>query len=222
MRVTNRSVTKSAVFSLSWPEYFTLIQKCKPNRFDWRIMVLTTAKSYFIKNNHFSDMEEIQRRELAGIASEKQSRSHFDWGYFGSMKGAGKFQNRINENNRFISQALDAIPLQGNVNKTDYNNFVDLFQQAFPDGGSGIAIASRLLAMKRPDCFVCLSKRNKTGLCDAFGISKSVLLETYWIDIIEQIHNSVWYSSEMPKDDAEAKAWFGRVAMLDAIFYNEP
>jgi hypothetical protein len=218
MRVTN----KSDVFSLSWPEYFTSIQKGKFHRFDWRIMLLTTAKSYFTKNIHFSDMEQNQRRELAGIATEKQSRSIFDWGYFGSMKGAGKFQNRINENNRFISQALDAIPLQGNVHKIDYNNFVDLFQQAFPDGGSGIVIASRLLAMKRPDCFVCLSRRNKAGLCEAFGVSKSVLFETYWDDIIEQIHNSVWYSSEMPKDDAEAKAWFGRVAMLDAIFYNEP
>jgi len=193
MRVTNKSVIKSTVFALSWSEYFTLIQKGKFHRFDWRIMLLTTAKSYFRKNKHFSDMEEKQRRELAGIASKNQNRSLFEWGYFGSMKGAGKFQNRINENNRFISQALDAIPLQGSVHKTDYNNFVDLFQQAFPDGGSGIAIASRLLAMKRPDCFVCLSKRNKTGLCDAFGIPKSVVFETYWDDIIEQIHNSVWY-----------------------------
>lgn len=222
MRVFNNSLTKSAIFSLSWPEFYSLILKGKYHSFAWRIELLKTAQSYFKKHIHFSNMEEIQRRELAGIASEKQSMAHFDWGYFGSMKGAGKFQNRINDNNVFISQALDAVPLQGNICKADYNRFVNLFQQAFPDGGSGISIASRLLTMKRPDCFVCLSKRNLPDLCDAFSISKSVSFETYWDNIIEPIHNSIWFASEIPNVDAEAEAWLGRVAMLDAIFYNEP
>jgi HKD family nuclease len=217
----SKPLTKSNIFSLSWPEYFSLIQDDNFHSFAGRIKLLKTARSYFLENKHFADMKQIERRELAGIASKKQSKSDLDWGWFGSMVGAGKFQNRINENNAFISRALDVIPMQGNIYKSDYESFVKLFKKAFSDGGSGIAIASRLLAMKRPDCFVCLDKQNTTELCSEFGISKSVSFETYWDDIIERIHNSVWCLSEKPTVDAEAEAWFGRVAMLDAIFYQE-
>lgn len=137
------------------------------------------------------------------------------------MVGAGKFQNRINTNNIFISNALDTIPLQGNIYKSDYNSFVDLFQQAFPDGGAGVAIASRLLAMKRPDYFVCLDKQNRPKLCNEFGISTTVTFDEYWDDIVERIVDSVWWSSERPTDDIETQAWLGRTAMLDTIFYEE-
>ncbi len=166
-------------------------------------------------------MNEIQRREIAGIATENQSSSSIDWGWFGSMVGAGKFQNRINTNNIFISNALDALPLQGEVYKSDYNNFVSLFQQAFPDGGAGVAIASRLLAMKRPDYFVCLDKQNRSKLCDEFGLSKTVSFEEYWNDIIERILDSVWWASERPTVGIETQAWQGRAAMLDTVFYEK-
>jgi len=137
------------------------------------------------------------------------------------MVGAGKFQNRINSNNLHISNALDAIPQQGNIYKSDYNKFVKCFKKAFDDGGAGIAIASRLLTMKRPDYFICLDNQNKPKLCDEFGISKTVSFDGYWDDIIERIIDSVWWSSEKPVGEKEIKAWQGRVAMLDVIFYEE-
>jgi len=222
MRLANKLHVGSRIFSMSWDEYYRSIQKDEIHTFKGRIELLNTAQSYFKHRNHFCSMEEIQRRELAGVASLKQSCSHIDWGWFGSMKGSGKFQNRINENDTYISQALDAIPMQGHVCKADYKGYVDLFKQAFPDGGAGVAITSRLLAMKRPDCFVCLDKPNLSKLCDAIGVSKSVSVETYWDKIVERIHESVWYSSEMPKNDIESSAWRGRVAMIDAIFLEAP
>ena len=107
------------------------------------------------------------------------------------------------------------ILLPGSIYKSDYINFIDLFRQAFPDGGSGVAIASRLLAMKRPDQFVCLDKRNRPKLCNELGISKTVSFESYWDDVIERIKDSVWWSSEIPSNKTEAKAWLGRAAMLE-------
>lgn len=216
-----KPLIKSGIFSLDWKEYYELIQNDAFHSFDGRIELLNTAQEYFREYQHFSDMDGVNRREIAGIATENQSDSGIGWGWFGSMVGAGKFQNRINTNNRFISQALDVIPLQGKVYKSNYNQFIELFQQAFPDGGSGVAIASRLLTMKRPDYFVCLDKQNRPKLCDEFGISKTVSFNDYWDEIIERILNSVWWSSEEPVDDAEIQAWQGRTAMLDAVFYEE-
>lgn len=216
-----KPLVKSGIFSLDWEEYYQSIQNDDFHSFDGRIELLNTAQRYFRENQKFSDMSEIHRREIAGIATENQSDSGIGWGWFGSMVGAGKFQNRINTNNEYISQALDAIPLQGKVYKSNYNQFVDIFQQAFPDGGSGVAIASRLLSMKRPDYFVCLDKQNRPRLSGEFGISKTVSFNDYWDEIIERILNSVWWSSEKPVDEIEAQAWQGRTAMLDAIFYEE-
>ncbi len=217
----SKPLVKSEIFSLSWPEYFEIINNDEFHSFEGRIELLNTAQRYFRENANFSQLDEIQRREIAGMATENQSSSNIGWGWFGSMLGAGKFQNRINTNNIFISNALDAIPLQGKIYKSDYNNFVGLFQQAFPNGGSGVAIASRLLAMKRPDYFVCLDKRNRPKLCDEFGISKTVSFNEYWDEIIERIIDSVWWSSEKPTNKIEAQAWLGRTAMLDTIFYEE-
>lgn len=137
------------------------------------------------------------------------------------MVGAGKFQNRINSNNQFISESLDSIPLHGKVNRADYTKFVNTFHHAFPDGGSGVAIASRLLAIKRPDYFICLDNQNKVNLCKEFGLPKTISFEAYWDDIIERILDSVWWSSEKPKTKTQSLAWRCRAAMLDALLYED-
>lgn len=218
---TSKSLVKSGVYSLSWEEYYEKIQHDKYHSFKGRLKLLQKARSYFDKYNSFELMSEMQRRKLAGIITKKQNTSDIEWAWFGSMKGAGKFQNRINENNKHISLALAEIPLSETVTRENYNNFVQEFDLAFPEGGSGIAIASRLLAMKRPDVFVCLDDRNKVELCEDFGISRPSTFGAYWDDIIERIQNSVWWSIDKPNNKTEAEAWLGRVAMLDVLFYNE-
>lgn len=216
-----KPLLKSGVYSLTWEEFYNKIQHDEYHSFNGRLRLLKKAREYFEEYNSFEMMSEMQRRKLAGIITKNQNTSDIDWGWFGSMKGAGRFQNRINENNKHISLALAKIPLSGVVTREDFNNFVQEFNLAFPEGGSGIAIASRLLAMKRPDVFVCLDDRNKVELCNDFGISRPSTFDAYWDDIIERIQNSVWWSINKPSDKTEAEAWLGRVAMLDVLFYNE-
>lgn len=218
---SGKPLVKSNLFTLTWDKYFKQIKNDEFHSFNGRIELLETVQRYFKKEHNFHNFEEIQRREVAGIATSNQSESSIEWGWFGSMVGSGKFQNRINSNNIHISDALDYIPLHGEVDKSNYNKFVNSFEKAFPDGGAGVAIASRLLAMKRPDYFVCLDKQNRPKLCDEFGLPKTVSFEMYWDDIIERILDSVWWNSKKPTSKSQAKAWKGRVAMLDAIFYEE-
>ncbi len=220
---THKPLIKSNIFTLDWDEYFALIQKDEFHSFTGRVEILNIAHEYFEKKQHFLDMTIVERREIAGLATKSQTSSDIDWGWFGSMRGAGKFQNRINENDRFISQALDKIPMQGEVHREEYDNFIKLFKTAFPNGRDGIAMASRLLTMKRPDCFVCLNKKNRKGICEDFGIPKYAedVYEHYWKDIIERIRDSIWYLSQRPIDEDQVKAWEGRVAMLDSMFFDE-
>lgn len=211
-----KPLVKSELFSLEWSEYYKNIKKDKFNSFHERLEVLSIINEYFNSEQKFCKFTDIQRKQVAGITSD----SDINWKWFGSMVGAGKFKNRINTNNRNVSDALDAIPLEGSINRNHYIEFVNKFKLAFPDGGAGVAIASRLLAMKRPDYFVCLDKQNRKMLCCDFSIPSTVSFDTYWDNIIERIIDSVWWQSARPVDKIEEQAWLGRAALIDSIFYE--
>ncbi|MFL7024278.1 restriction endonuclease PLD domain-containing protein [Enterovibrio norvegicus] len=213
---SKESIIKSNLFSLKWQEYYQRISGDSLGSFKGRLDVLRYISEYFSEHQSFSKFSELQRKQVAGVTTD----SEVNWKWFGSMIGAGKFKNRINTNNEDISEALEQIPMTGPVSEQDYNRFVDRFKLAFPDGGAGIAIASRLLAMKRPDYFVCLDSQNRAELCKDFGIPANVSFETYWPNIIARILDSVWWSAPAPTDVEERQAWEGRVAMIDAIFYE--
>jgi len=135
------------------------------------------------------------------------------------------FKQKINQNNQHLSDALDLIPLDGSISKTHYMAFLEEFLRAFPNDRDGIATATRLLAMKRPDTFLCYNQANREKLESEFGIrmprfkGQNKNYEVYWDEVIERIHDCVWWQSDEPVDEIEAQAWRGRAAMLDAITY---
>lgn len=220
---SEKSILNSKILTLNWKEYFNEIQKDTFHSFDERLNLLETANHYFNTYCSFKEMNDEIRKEIAGIKkfNPDKSKEKFDWAWFGSMAGAGYFKQNINQNNEYISKALDYIPLNDKVSYQNYSDFIDNFKKAFLSGGDGVATATRLLSMKRPDIFICLDNQNKKNLCKDFGIKQSLSYEEYWTEIIARIQDSIWWQSEKPKNEIELKAWNGRVAMLDVIFYEE-
>ena len=134
------------------------------------------------------------------------------------MKGAGFFKQAINENNPQVSAALDEIPLLGEVTQDHFDRYLNIFRNAFEK--SGTATATRLLAMKRPDYFVCLDSKNRDKLCEEFQIAKSVDLDGYWEKVVERLTDSNWWNSPEPQDELEKRIWKCRAAFLDVRFYD--
>lgn len=208
--------TSSQIMSMPWDEYYDRIIHDPIHNFEGLCEILKVANELF-SSRPFREMDIDERKAIAGL---NHNYNNLDWRWFGGMTGAGKFHQRININDIHISQALDLIPLNTPIQYSDYDDFINEFKLAFPEGGAGVGVASRLLAMKRPDYFVCYNKGNKHKLCDDLGITqlKPDDYRRYWDDIIVKILDSVWWNS---KPSRELSAWKYRTALLDAIFYED-
>jgi len=205
------------IMSMPWAEFYRRVQDDPYHGYEQRCDLLEMAHGAFRENSSFSKMEIGFRKTIAGLPNDFNEHA----GWFGSMKGAGRYYRSINNNNAHISTALDFIPLGGAVTKEHYDSYISEFILALPDGGHGVGTASRLLALKRPDYFVCLDSKNKSNLCKDFGIKSTMTYKRYWGDLICRIHDSVWWNALVPESQPERRVWKGRAAMLDAIFYEE-
>ena len=206
------------IMSMSWDEYYRRVQEDSYHGYEKRCQLLELAHDAFKEYKAFSNMEKGLRKTIGGLPNDLNEHA----GWFGSMKGAGYYHQAINNNDASISRSLDFIPFDGAVTRDHYDYYISEFVNAFPNGGHGVGIASRLLALKRPDYFVCLDSKNKSNLCNDFGIkSTNMTYDRYWDDLVCRIHDSVWWNSPKPGSQLERKVWKGRAAMLDAIFYEE-
>lgn len=210
--------TASSVMSMSWKQYFMAVKADSYHGFENRCDLLALVREAFFQHSTFASMELGLRKTIAGLPNDLDSR----WGWFGSMKGAGYYHQAVNDNSPHISRALDQIPLRGTVTRQQYEDYIAEFVKAFPNGRHGVGIATRLLALKRPDQFICFDSKNQRELCKDFGIVRSGMdYDRYWDEIIERILDAPWWNSKRPHDQHEAPVWDGRAAMLDAIFYRE-
>jgi hypothetical protein len=217
---SNKPMHLVPVANMDWDEYVVKVKNEQYNSLNSRLKLLQIAKSLFGKVESFKDLSEDERKFIAGMPNNLAVDKDVDWGYFGSMKGAGKFKNRIKENDKNISNALDEIPLSGQIIKLHYQRFLDKYKKTFD--GNYLGTASRLLAMKRPDVFVCLDSKNKSQLCKNFGIvQKDLGYDRYWDDIILRIYDSVWWSNPRPNDKIEKDISNSRAAFLDSLYYEE-
>jgi hypothetical protein len=206
---------------MDWPTFAARVKQEK--HFQDRLTVLAGSKKLFDKVDSFSDLSPIERRSIAGTLGKKETGPQgLEWETFGRMSGFGVFQTLLKNNSREISDALDSIPPIGAVTSTEYDRFVKHFQKAFTGQKrhGGISSASRLLALKRPDYFVCIDTPNKKGLGSHFGFSASAVnLGNYWSELIERITLSPWWRVPRPTGQ-DGRIWDGRAALLDALFYD--
>ncbi|WP_122586711.1 phospholipase D family protein [Pseudomonas viridiflava] len=227
VRPPSKPNTKRSPHDMSWADYLVQVRSSShpsAHLFKERLGVLTKARSLFATRVPYANWSEGDRKLVAGTLGRKKSQQPgVDYGLFGSMGASGTFANLVIEAPTGLSNALDCIPLMGAVSRDDYDRYCKAFRAAFdPDGRvGGLPTATRLLAMKRPDAFVCIDSANRNDLCENFGVSPSTTnLENYWQRIIEPMHGDAWWRHPQPSNAADAEIWLGRAALLDAIYYT--
>jgi len=212
----SKSPLEVPLFVADWPEYYRSVKEDNQHTTEGRLAVLEEARQLFTNHGEFHKFSDKERKQIAGF-EEKQT-DGLDWLWFGSMVGHGYFKQAVNQNSREMSDALDEIPLSGAVTETSYKEYVKKIRRAFRNAAT--ATATRLLAFKRPDYFVCLDSKNKRKLCEAFGITQSVGLDDYWEKVVARITDSNWWNSPEPEDGLEKRIWKCRSAFLDVRFYE--
>ena len=217
----------SQLMSLPWSEYYNKLFKTR--LFKERLQLLNNAHKLFLSNN-FQSFDELTRKNIGGVV--KIGNNINDWYLFGRMP-VPYFAKRLSDNDihksyKDISKQLEIIPLDGEVTKNHYEKFLKYFINH--DGwGYSISTISRLLTMKRPDQFFCITQANEKGLLESLNIEESIqrdkkeqMYERYWNEVVEPIRKALWFKSEKPLISKEEKlAWNFRTAMLDALLYLE-
>lgn len=113
----------------NWGDFMNDVKNETSHGIDRRLKVIEIAKNLFDKVDHFNELTEDERKFIAGIPNKLDVNGAKDWGYFGSMKGAGIFKNKIKENDVNISKALDQIPLSGQITKKTLRRLYHVFYQ---------------------------------------------------------------------------------------------
>lgn len=177
----------------------------------------------------FADMTDEKRKAIAGTIGAVVMQNTFgslNFHQFGRMSGNGAFSGLLNDSEAVgeLSEALDAIPLEGVVEKRNYIKFLSHLHKAHKNikKGPGVATATRLLAMKRPDAFVCIDVANRSLLARELNFSSTALdLTNYWQWVITPIQQTAWFMAPepSPENDESHKIWRGRVALLDIAFF---
>ena len=203
---------------MPWREFLTKVRHDRRLSLPGRLRMLARIRGWFTRQESFGLLGDEQRKFIAGLPNELNDEQG-DAGWFGSMMGAGRFGGNIRGNDANISRALDAVPLSGEVTRSQYDAFLQHFSKSLP--GTWVAPASRLLAMKRPDTFVCLDSKNRRRLCLDFGIPQAGMnYERYWDDIVARIKDSEWWLHPDPKNEEDRKVAGARAAFLDSLYYE--
>ena len=224
------------LMSINWAEFVERVHSEKLSGHDpyrERMAVLTRAQDYFSSTDSFGVLNENKRKAIAGTfrpAKEmeiaKRETGIRDWGWFGGMSGNGTFSSAIcakgsRQAHPKLVAALDRIPIQGNIENSDFEAFVGEIKSNVP-GNLDIGTLTRILAIKRPDTFICVCSGNQSRLAEGLGIKVSKLkeLDGYWQNVIERFRNSKWYNERRPLGE-DGRLWDWRAAMADAVYYGK-
>jgi HKD family nuclease len=219
----------SSLAMMNWDKFAATAKIDPHHNFKRRIKLLREIQRLFASVGRFSDLSPAEWKGIAGTlgTAEKETAGLglHDWAWFGSMGGNGDFASLIGRQDRKLAAALDSIPRKDPVRLEDFDEYCRRFREAFLDANAQhigeYPTATRLLAMKRPDTFVCANGKNKANLAKALNFAPTTLkLENYWDRVIAPIQSSPWYNAPRPQG-SDSELWDYRVAMLDTIYYDE-
>lgn len=146
------------------------------------------------------------------------------FGLLGSMGGAGQAAHILSsldieaqQTRSFIfSEILKII----DVSRIDFKDAAEGYFNAVTSiEYIGVGVASKLLALARPDVAVSLNGGSRGGLEVYSGIDGLRTIQAY-LKLLEFLSSEPWYNSEAPDEPFERLVWSRRAALIDCLVYR--
>lgn len=207
--------------SIEWGKFSDIIKLNRNlNGLDERIELLDHCQD-LLAHQSLSDMNYTDRRLIAGLSDIEATMNS---GWFGSLNPSGVAKQIIKDYPEVFSRPLDEIPLTGEITKQRFDRFIQVFEKEFSKYTFArtptIFTLTRFLCIKRPDFFVSINHKNFTQLAEALDFNHKPSVEGYW-DLLQLIHQQPWYTTQLDENHPDYALWKYRVAMLDAIYYEQ-
>jgi len=217
-------------FKMAKVSPWELYQEMLVNQADNQAMAERLRLLNYIANLNITGLADLILEDRMAFVG-KHGSSHdpmvydFDVQWFGNTKTAKGFHQILSVNPAAFDGAINLIPSSGEVTKQDYDAFVEKFVEIMTsaDEKATLPVATRLLAMRRPDQFLAITSAKVDELCQGIAIPKLKMngFANYWNDVISNIRTMKWFNSEEPSDEQALVLWRNRVVLLDMLFWAD-
>jgi HKD family nuclease len=188
---------------------------------EWSWMETIAAGSDMVRRGNWNNLSPEESNILLAFR-----RGEGAWGLLGSMKGAataiGAFLKNQDNVRQTVHQAVSRVlaPVQEDA-------FITAALRAIHDisklDGFGPAIATRLIALARPDRGVSVNDGSAPGLHELTGFPKtpqSLSNDRNYPRLLHWVYEQPWYSVSEPHDSFERTIWTMRAALIDSFVYS--
>jgi hypothetical protein len=218
----------------SWDSYFSALVRADEEwivKYDGKFGVFTGKNSYLktiraarpLFTADWRFLSTGDARVLLGLIDDDGA----DYGHLGSMQGAGLAKNVFldsrpgNLTSRVaIQEAIrellvvplkDSLPLMARRSHEIITN---------RDGFSG-GVATRLLALARPEVLVSVNNESVRRLAHWSGMSAAVIKTSQGYEkFVRWVMQGKWWNVPAPNDTFEREIWSCRAALIDGLVYE--
>lgn len=216
---TPRSLLQEVV---DWRDYVDALEQCDRwwnHRFGWSVLGEMNSWSETIQALHdvvvrrdWRSLDDDDRRCLLGLTPGE------GWALLGRMR-APAMQTVFGDHLTTIQQIVQRVVAEPE------SAFPDAAARAYEEltalEGVGSGIATRLLALAKPDRFVSLNGASKSGLAASFDVAPSTLSRPRnYGRLLKQVYGQTWYTDARPINAREETIRWMRAALLDCFVYE--
>ena len=211
--------------AVSWNDYYQLINDLPASyKIAPSLKLLNLADSLMnLLNSGLLESTLLERHLIGGISDTKTLKEfNLDTELLGGMSSFPSFKKVLKNDAEGVQKLLKIIPANGKIDGWHYMQFSDGYKDLLANNGikqAPLYPATRLLSMKRPDQFVCITPDTDANFYQAFNCKplKKQELQRYWDDIILTIQKTEWFKQDLPMDVSQLAIYRSRVCLLERI-----